>query len=144
MVPQISWCWSNGYAPHWKISIWCGKEKARSSSSIHTGTQLVMLNVTKYSLDLISYILSYSIFRFQFKFSSWIMAIVTICIGAIFGLLASFKVGRYLLETFPGILSLGNVTKAGPSKETAESSFFKMTLRVCKIISHSIFALLLS
>ena len=35
---------------------------------------------------------------------------------------------RYLLETFPYIFSLGNVTKAGPPKAVIEQSWFKMTL----------------
>ena len=62
------------------------------------------------------------------------MAAITIMCGAIFGLLASFKFGRYLLETFPGIFSLGYVTKAGPPKEKVEGSFFKMTIKVKLII----------
>ena len=51
-------------------------------------------------------------------------------IGAIFGIFASFKFGRYLLETYPGFFSLGYVTKAGPPKEKAEGSYFKMTIKV--------------
>ena len=51
-------------------------------------------------------------------------------IGVIFGILASFTFGRYLLENFPGVFSLGYVTKAGPPKERAEGSFFKMTIKV--------------
>ena len=51
-------------------------------------------------------------------------------IGAIFGIFASFKFGRYLLETYPGFFSLGYVTKAGPPKEIAEGSYFKMTIKV--------------
>ena len=55
-------------------------------------------------------------------------------IGAVFGLFASFKFGRYLLESFPGFFSLGYVTKAGPPKAMAESSYFKMTLKVINVI----------
>ena len=62
------------------------------------------------------------------------MGLLTMFIGAVFGLLASFKFGIYLLETFPGFFSLGYVTKAGPPKETAESSYFKMTLKVINVI----------
>ena len=58
------------------------------------------------------------------------MTLLTIFCGMIFGLLASFKWGRYLLETFPGAFSLGYVTKAGPPKERVEGSFFKMTIKV--------------
>ena len=62
------------------------------------------------------------------------MSFLTILIGALFGLFASFKIGRYLLEKFPGFFSLGYVTKAGPPKEKAEGSFFKMTIKVIIIL----------
>jgi len=45
-----------------------------------------------------------------------------------FGLLCNFKFGRYLLETYPYIFSLGTVTKEGPSKAVNEQTWFKMTL----------------
>ena len=73
-----------------------------------------------------------------FKVSSLYMSIAIIFIGAIFGMLASFKFGRYLLETFPGLFSLGMVTKAGPPKEKVEGSFFKMTIKVYYIYKHAL------
>jgi len=63
------------------------------------------------------------------QFSSLFMSLLTMFIGAIFGLFASFKFGRYLLEKYPGFFSLGYVTKAGPPKEIAEGSYFKMTIK---------------
>jgi len=63
------------------------------------------------------------------QLSSLYMSLLTMLIGVIFGILASFKFGRYLLENFPGVFSLGYVTKAGPPKERAEGSFFKMTIK---------------
>ena len=66
----------------------------------------------------------------SFQFSSLFMSLLTMFIGAIFGLFASFKFGRYLLEKYPGFFSLGYVTKAGPPKEIAEGSYFKMTIKV--------------
>ena len=58
------------------------------------------------------------------------MSLLTMFIGAVFGIFASFKFGRYLLEKYPGCFSLGYVTKAGPPKEIAEGSYFKMTIKV--------------
>lgn len=65
-----------------------------------------------------------------FQFSSLFMSLLTMFIGAVFGIFASFKFGRYLLEKYPGFFSLGYVTKAGPPKEIAEGSYFKMTIKV--------------
>jgi len=59
---------------------------------------------------------------------SFILAFLGVVGFALFGLLCNFKFGRYLLETFPYIFSLGNVTKAGPPKAVIEQSWFKMTL----------------
>ena len=44
--------------------------------------------------------------------------------------MAATRFGRYLLETFPSIYSLGYDTKGGPPKDVVEGSYFKMTLQV--------------
>jgi len=56
------------------------------------------------------------------------VSLVAIVGFLIFGIMCNFRFGRYLLESFPWLFSMGNVTKAGPSKETIEQSAFKMTL----------------
>ena len=49
-------------------------------------------------------------------------------IGIIFGILAKFRIGRYLLEKYPGFFSLGMVSKQGPSRRMAENTNFEMKL----------------
>ncbi len=53
---------------------------------------------------------------------------LTVLIGGMFGLLAKFKFGRSLLESYPGFFSAGLVTKAGPSRERTENTNFEMRL----------------
>jgi len=60
--------------------------------------------------------------------TSYMYALITIFCGAVFGLLASFSFGRYLLQRFPGFFSFGAVSKEGPSQEMIEETNFVMTL----------------
>jgi len=60
--------------------------------------------------------------------TSFIWAVLGAIAFMLFGALCNFKFGRWLLETFPYVFSLGNVSKAGPSKEVIKQSWFKMTL----------------
>jgi hypothetical protein len=48
--------------------------------------------------------------------------------GIIFGIMAKFSLGRYLLEKYPTLFSFGLASKDGPSKEMAENTNFHMTL----------------
>jgi len=49
---------------------------------------------------------------------------VLLMIGAvIFGVMAQFKVGRYLLETFPRFFSVGTFSHEGPTREEADVPF---------------------
>ena len=59
---------------------------------------------------------------------SMFYALLTIFAGMIFGILAKFSGGRYLLENYPSFFSFGLVSKDGPSKEMAENTNFVMTL----------------
>ena len=62
------------------------------------------------------------------RFSSLFYAVMTILCGILFGVLASFKFGRKLLEDYPGVFSMGNVTKAGPSDEMTKDTNFHWVL----------------
>jgi len=55
-------------------------------------------------------------------------ALVLMLVGAMFGLLASFKWGRALLEGYPGVFSFGRVSKEGVPKEKADNTNFELTL----------------
>lgn len=59
---------------------------------------------------------------------SLLNCIVTIMVGAIFGILASFRAGRKLLERYPGFFSCGAVSKDGVPKAKAEETNFMLTL----------------
>jgi len=58
----------------------------------------------------------------------WWNAVLTMFVGLIFGLLASSKFGRSLLENYPGFFSFGAVSKKGVPKEKADGTNFEMTL----------------
>ena len=62
------------------------------------------------------------------QFSGLIYALLTILMGLLFGIFAKFRIGRYLLERFPGFFSAGAVSKQGPSRRMAENTNFEMTL----------------
>ncbi len=62
------------------------------------------------------------------QFASLFSALLTMLVGAVFGLLASFGAGRSALEAYPGLFTLGAVSRRGPSKEMAEETNFVMTL----------------
>jgi len=62
------------------------------------------------------------------QLSSLFNCFLVIIVGAIFGLLAGFKWGRSILENYPGLCSLGAVSKAGPPKAKADRTNFTMTL----------------
>jgi len=62
------------------------------------------------------------------QFSSLLSVFLTMLIGIIFGILAKFRIGRYLLEKYPGFFSLGMVSKQGPSRRMAENTNFEMKL----------------
>jgi len=63
-----------------------------------------------------------------FQVSSIFAAIAIMLVGAMFGLLASFRWGRALLEGYPGLFSFGAVSKEGPPKEKADNTNFELTL----------------
>jgi len=54
--------------------------------------------------------------------------ILTMIVGMFFGLLASFKCGRSLLENYPGFFSLGAVSKQGVPKAKADETNFELTV----------------
>ncbi|CAG7823829.1 unnamed protein product [Allacma fusca] len=64
-----------------------------------------------------------------FKAGSLFSSLVVMTIGLIFGVLAQFKAGRYLLENYPRLFSLGLVTTDGMSKDEMEDVEFKITLK---------------
>lgn len=61
-----------------------------------------------------------------FQVSSLFAAFTIALVGLIFGLLASFQWGRRILENYPGICSLGAVSKDGVPKEKADNTNFEM------------------
>lgn len=48
--------------------------------------------------------------------------------GILFGILARFKWGRHLLETYPTLFSFGAVSKDGVPKQKADNTNFELTL----------------
>lgn len=60
--------------------------------------------------------------------SSLLAALVMILVGLVFGILVKFKLGRTILESYPGLCSLGRVSKNGVPKEKADNTNFEMTL----------------
>jgi len=54
--------------------------------------------------------------------SSLFTAIMIAFFGAIFGVLAMFSPGRWLLETFPGFFSAGFISKDGPSQKQIDGT----------------------
>lgn len=52
-----------------------------------------------------------------------------ILLGAVFGILSSFKFGRTLLERFPGFFSCGTVKRGGPTREQAVACSFTMIIK---------------
>lgn len=62
-------------------------------------------------------------------FSSWLVAGGVIFFATIFGLLSKFKLGRTLLLNYPGLFSGGLASRSGPSEESMERTYFKMTFK---------------
>ncbi|XP_040568153.1 saccharopine dehydrogenase-like oxidoreductase [Lepeophtheirus salmonis] len=62
------------------------------------------------------------------KCSSLWVAIKIMIVGILFGLMATKKFGRSLLENYPRFFSWGAVSKSGPSKKMADGTDFKVTL----------------
>jgi len=63
-------------------------------------------------------------FSAYFTLPSLFSTVLTVFVGAIFGLFASFAIGRKLLETFPRVFSLGMFSHKGPTrKQIAGTSF---------------------
>ncbi|KAL5291447.1 SCCPDH family protein [Megaselia abdita] len=60
-------------------------------------------------------------------FKSLLTTILLTIGGIMFGLMTTFKFGRYLLLNYPGICSLGFVSKDGVSEEKMNDSKFKIT-----------------
>jgi len=60
--------------------------------------------------------------------ASFIAAIITIMSAAVFGILASFKLGRKLLENYPKIFSFGVFDHEGPSRQQMDGTSFTLTL----------------
>jgi len=63
-----------------------------------------------------------------FQVSSLFSAFSIMLVGILFGILANFKWGRYILENFPGLCSFGAVSKDGVPKEKADNTNFEMIL----------------
>jgi short subunit dehydrogenase-like uncharacterized protein len=63
-----------------------------------------------------------------FTLASLFSVFMVMVTGTIFGMLAKFNFGRYLLETYPGFFSFGAVSKDGPSKEMADNTNFELSL----------------
>jgi len=61
-------------------------------------------------------------------FSSLLSAILLMLVGAVFGLLAGRAWGRRLLERWPGLFTLGRVSRRGVPKEIAENTNFELRL----------------
>jgi len=59
---------------------------------------------------------------------SLLSALTLIMVGILFGILASFKLGRTLLECYPGLCSFGKVSKDGVPKQKADNTNFEMML----------------
>lgn len=66
--------------------------------------------------------------KLYYQFSSCLEALGVLILGGIFLLLANLRVGRYLLESYPRLLSGGLVTKECPRRESVENMNFVMTL----------------
>jgi len=62
------------------------------------------------------------------QLSSLFSALTLIFVGILFGILASFKLGRALLENYPGLCSFGKVSKDGVPKAKADNTNFEMRL----------------
>jgi len=60
--------------------------------------------------------------------ASLLAALITVLSAAVFGILASFKIGRKLLETYPKLFSFGVFDHEGPSKEQMAETSFALTL----------------
>lgn len=56
------------------------------------------------------------------------VALSVMVVAIVFGVLAQFKCGRYLLENYPRLFSLGFVSHEGPSRHSADSTKFTFTL----------------
>jgi len=54
--------------------------------------------------------------------------ILTILVLMVFGILAGFKWGRSILENYPGLCSLGRVSKSGVPQAKADNTNFEMVL----------------
>ncbi|PAA93229.1 hypothetical protein BOX15_Mlig028227g3, partial [Macrostomum lignano] len=54
-------------------------------------------------------------------------AIVMLLLGSVFGIMASFKFTRRLLESYPRLFSLGVFSHQGPSRKQVETTSFAMT-----------------
>ncbi|XP_041449473.1 saccharopine dehydrogenase-like oxidoreductase [Drosophila obscura] len=62
-------------------------------------------------------------------FPSWIAAAAVVLFASIFGLMSKFQIGRTLLLKYPGIFSGGLASRAGPTEDSMERTFFKMTFK---------------
>lgn len=62
------------------------------------------------------------------KQSSFFSALKTIFTALMFAMFASFSFGRKLLESYPGIFSLGSFSKVGPTRKQIMGSTFTITL----------------
>jgi len=65
------------------------------------------------------------------KVGSLLYGIVTLFMGAIFMMMTKFVMGRYLLEKFPEIFSLGVFSRTPPTRDQSEDGYFKMSF-VCE------------
>lgn len=63
------------------------------------------------------------------KTYSLLYALATLLMGAIFMLMTKFAMGRYLLEKFPEIFSLGVFSRTPPTREQSEGGYFKLIFK---------------
>jgi len=62
------------------------------------------------------------------KQENLLVCFVVMFISVVFGVLAQFRCGRYLLENYPRLFSLGFVSHEGPSRASADGTKFTFTL----------------
>lgn len=61
------------------------------------------------------------------RIPSLFYTVMAVVFGSIFGALASFGIGRYILETFPGLFTFGMVSNKGPSSKQIKGTSFSYT-----------------
>ena len=63
-----------------------------------------------------------------FTVPSFLSLLGILILGAIFGVFAFFRCGRYLLERYPEFFSFGLFSKVGPTREQINDDTFELTI----------------